>query len=177
MTKYSDLLADWLVSLGYTHCFFVAGGNIMHLLESCSHKLTCIPVVHEVAAGMKRHPDLNVASGREFELFRQNADYCYGVGIKPDGTSHNLWIPSKPRLPEIMVENGDVGTRSHIFARTEVASERWFDPERRKEIDCGLHSEYTLRLTRATEGETISAETGERLEGFRLRPPVKVIRI
>ncbi len=52
MMKYSDLLADWLVSLGYTHCFFVAGGNIMHLLESCSHKLTCIPVVHEVAAGI-----------------------------------------------------------------------------------------------------------------------------
>ena len=52
MTKYSDLLADWLVSLGYTHCFFVAGGNIMHLLESCSHKMKCVPVVHEVAAGI-----------------------------------------------------------------------------------------------------------------------------
>ncbi len=52
MMKYSDLLADWLVSLGYTHCFFVAGGNIMHLLESCSNKLTCVPVVHEVAAGI-----------------------------------------------------------------------------------------------------------------------------
>jgi len=52
MTKYSDLLAGWLVSLGYTHCFFVAGGNIMHLLESCSHRLKCVPVVHEVAAGI-----------------------------------------------------------------------------------------------------------------------------
>jgi acetolactate synthase-1/2/3 large subunit len=52
MKKYSDLLAEWLVDLGYTHCFFVAGGNIMHLLESFSHKLTCIPVVHEVAAGI-----------------------------------------------------------------------------------------------------------------------------
>jgi acetolactate synthase I/II/III large subunit len=52
MKKYSDLLAEWLVELGYTHCFFVAGGNIMHLLESCSHRLTCIPVVHEVAAGI-----------------------------------------------------------------------------------------------------------------------------
>lgn len=52
MKKYSDLLAEWLVELGYTHCFFVAGGNIMHLLESCSHKFTCIPVVHEVAAGI-----------------------------------------------------------------------------------------------------------------------------
>ena len=31
---------------------FVAGGNIMHLLESCSRRLTCIPVVHEVAAGI-----------------------------------------------------------------------------------------------------------------------------
>jgi acetolactate synthase-1/2/3 large subunit len=52
MTKYSDLLATWLAELGYTHCFFVAGGNIMHLLESCSHRMACIPVVHEVAAGI-----------------------------------------------------------------------------------------------------------------------------
>ncbi|HWF47491.1 MAG TPA: thiamine pyrophosphate-binding protein [Bryobacteraceae bacterium] len=52
MKKYSDLLTDWLVELGYTHCFFVAGGNIMHLLESCSRRFTCVPVVHEVAAGI-----------------------------------------------------------------------------------------------------------------------------
>jgi acetolactate synthase-1/2/3 large subunit len=50
--KYSDQLASWLVELGYTHCFFVAGGNIMHLLESCSRRFKCIPVVHEVAAGI-----------------------------------------------------------------------------------------------------------------------------
>ncbi|MDR3723196.1 MAG: thiamine pyrophosphate-binding protein [Terracidiphilus sp.] len=50
--KYSDQIADWLTDLGYTHCFFVTGGNIMHLVESFSHKLTCIPVVHEVAAGI-----------------------------------------------------------------------------------------------------------------------------
>jgi acetolactate synthase I/II/III large subunit len=50
--KFSDLLADWLVDLGYSHCFFVAGGNIMHLLESCSRRFKCIPVVHEVAAGI-----------------------------------------------------------------------------------------------------------------------------
>lgn len=50
--KYSDQIALWLVELGYSHCFFVAGGNIMHLLESCSRRLTCIPVVHEVAAGV-----------------------------------------------------------------------------------------------------------------------------
>ena len=50
--KYSNLLATWLQELGYTHCFFVAGGNIMHLLESLSHTHICIPVVHEVAAGI-----------------------------------------------------------------------------------------------------------------------------
>ena len=52
MKKYSDVLAGWLAELGYTHCFFVAGGNIMHILESCSHTMTCVPVVHEVAAGI-----------------------------------------------------------------------------------------------------------------------------
>lgn len=52
MKKYSDVLADWLVELGYTTVFFVAGGNIMHILESCSRRLRCVPVVHEVAAGI-----------------------------------------------------------------------------------------------------------------------------
>jgi len=50
--KYSDQLADWLVELGYTHCFYVSGGNIMHLLESFSRKLDCRSVIHEVAAGI-----------------------------------------------------------------------------------------------------------------------------
>jgi len=48
----ADLLADVLVSEGFTHCFFVAGGNIMHLLDSCRTRFTCIPTVHEVAAGI-----------------------------------------------------------------------------------------------------------------------------
>ncbi|HEX6770660.1 MAG TPA: thiamine pyrophosphate-binding protein [Acidobacteriaceae bacterium] len=67
--KYSDQLADWLRELGYTHCFFVAGGNIMHLLESCSHRFTCIPVVHEVAAGIASEYFNEVSSeGRAFAL-------------------------------------------------------------------------------------------------------------
>lgn len=45
-------MADWLKELGYTHCFFVAGGNIMHILASVSSRFTCVPVVHEVAAGI-----------------------------------------------------------------------------------------------------------------------------
>ncbi len=50
--KYSDRIADWLVELGYTHCFYVGGGNIMHLLESLSRRLDCRAVIHEVAAGI-----------------------------------------------------------------------------------------------------------------------------
>jgi acetolactate synthase-1/2/3 large subunit len=50
--KYSDLIAEWLVELGYTHCFFVAGGGIMHLLDGVRKRFECIPVVHEVSAGI-----------------------------------------------------------------------------------------------------------------------------
>jgi acetolactate synthase I/II/III large subunit len=50
--KYSDQIADWLVRMNYTHCFYVGGGNIMHLIESISNKLKCVPVIHEVAAGI-----------------------------------------------------------------------------------------------------------------------------
>ncbi len=50
--KYSDVFVGWLRDLGYTHCFYVAGGNIMHLLESASHIFECVPVVHEVSAGI-----------------------------------------------------------------------------------------------------------------------------
>ncbi len=50
--KYSECLTDWLVELGYTHCFYVGGGNIMHLIESFSRKLDCRPVINEVAAGI-----------------------------------------------------------------------------------------------------------------------------
>ena len=67
--KYSDQLAHWLSELGYTHCFFVAGGNIMHLLESCSRKFTCVPVVHEVAAGIAAEYFNEVSTaGRAFAL-------------------------------------------------------------------------------------------------------------
>ena len=49
---YSDQFCDWLVENGYTHCFFVAGGNIMHILNSARKRFKCIPVIHEVAASI-----------------------------------------------------------------------------------------------------------------------------
>ena len=50
--KYADVLSDWLLELGYTTCFFVAGGNSMHLLASMRTRFHCVAVVHEVTAGL-----------------------------------------------------------------------------------------------------------------------------
>ena len=49
---YSHLLGSWLSELGYTHCFFVAGGGCMGLLEGFRHYFEMVPVVHEVTAGI-----------------------------------------------------------------------------------------------------------------------------
>ncbi len=69
MIKYSDLLADWLAELGYTTCFFVAGGNIMHVLESFRHKFAMRPTVHEVAAGIAAEYFNEISdSGKAFAL-------------------------------------------------------------------------------------------------------------
>lgn len=66
--KYSDLLMDWLVEDGYTTCFFLGGGNVMHLLESASHRFRCIPVVHEVAAAIAAEYFNEAGHGRAFAL-------------------------------------------------------------------------------------------------------------
>ena len=50
--KYAELLVEWLHKDGYTHCFFVAGGNNMHLLDGVRKRMKCVPFVHEVAAGI-----------------------------------------------------------------------------------------------------------------------------
>jgi acetolactate synthase-1/2/3 large subunit len=68
LTKYSDLLAGWLVELGYTHCFFVAGGNVMHLLDALRVRMRCVPVVHEVAAGIAAEYFNEVGPGKAFAL-------------------------------------------------------------------------------------------------------------
>jgi len=52
MKKFSDELMSWLSEAGYTHCFYLAGGNIMHALESAHSNFVCVPFVHEVSAGI-----------------------------------------------------------------------------------------------------------------------------
>jgi acetolactate synthase-1/2/3 large subunit len=63
--KYSDALAEWLVELGYTHCFYVSGGNIMHLSESINRRMVCKAVVHEVAAGIAAEYFNEASAGTE----------------------------------------------------------------------------------------------------------------
>ena len=50
--KYSDYFMETLSNLGYKKCFYLGGGNSMHLLESASRYFECIPVVHEVTAAI-----------------------------------------------------------------------------------------------------------------------------
>lgn len=51
--KYAEYLAESLkANEGYTHCYFVAGGNIMHLLDAARTRFVCVPVINEVAAGI-----------------------------------------------------------------------------------------------------------------------------
>lgn len=48
--NYGDQVVTWLESEGYTTVFYVGGGNIMHILNSCRTKMRCVPVVHEMSA-------------------------------------------------------------------------------------------------------------------------------
>jgi acetolactate synthase-1/2/3 large subunit len=48
--NFGDTYTDALLAEGYTTVFYVAGGNIMHILNSCRTRFQCIPVIHEVTA-------------------------------------------------------------------------------------------------------------------------------
>jgi acetolactate synthase-1/2/3 large subunit len=51
--KYAEYLVKKLAEEeSYTHCYFVAGGNTMHLLDAARKVFKCIPVINEVAAGI-----------------------------------------------------------------------------------------------------------------------------
>jgi acetolactate synthase-1/2/3 large subunit len=51
--KYAEYLLKKLsLEENYTHCYFVAGGNTMHLLDAARKEFKCIPVINEVAAGI-----------------------------------------------------------------------------------------------------------------------------
>jgi acetolactate synthase I/II/III large subunit len=81
MAKYSDDIATWLSDSGYSTCFFVAGGNIMHLIESFSKKFRMIPVVHEVAATIAADYFNEASSQDSFKLGKALALVTAGPGV------------------------------------------------------------------------------------------------
>lgn len=100
--KYSDQMGEWLRDLGYTHYFYVGGGNIMHLTESLSRYLTGVPVVHEVAAGIGAEYFNEIsATGRALALVTT------GPGITNTVTAiSGAWLESR----ELLVIGGQVKT-------------------------------------------------------------------
>ncbi len=102
--KYSDYFIDSLVEQGYTHCFFVGGGNVMHLLESARTRMECIAVVHEVSAGIAAEY-FNVAN-RDSDK-RAFAMVTAGPGITNMITAMGgAWLESR----ELLVVGGQART-------------------------------------------------------------------
>jgi acetolactate synthase I/II/III large subunit len=101
--KYSDQIGEWLRDLGYTHYFYVGGGNIMHLTESLSNYLTGVPVVHEVAAGIAAEYFNEVSPAGQRAL----ALVTTGPGITNTVTAiSGAWLESR----ELLVIGGQVKT-------------------------------------------------------------------
>ena len=99
--KYSDQIAIWLKSLGYTHFFYVGGGNIMHLTESLSNHLIGIPVIHEVAAGVATEYFNVIANGKKRALSLVTA----GPGLTNITTAvAGAWLESR----ELLIIGGQV---------------------------------------------------------------------
>ena len=107
-TKYAEQVTDWLVELGYTHCYFVAGGNIMHMLDGARTRFKCIPVVHEVAAGIAaEYFNESSGSGRAFALVTA------GPGVSNIVTAMGgAWLESRELLVIAgQVKSEDLATR------------------------------------------------------------------
>jgi acetolactate synthase-1/2/3 large subunit len=110
--KYSDQIGAWLKAAGYTHYFYVGGGNIMHLTESLDRYLTGVPVVHEVAGGIAAEY-FNVIAAPAKALALVTA----GPGLTNIVTAvSGAWLESR----ELLVIGGQVKTAD--LARGQVRS-------------------------------------------------------
>jgi acetolactate synthase-1/2/3 large subunit len=98
--KYAELLCHWLKEFGYTHCFFVAGGAAMHLLDGARKNFVCVPFVHEVAAGIAvEYFNESDREGRAFALVTA------GPGLTNIVTAlASAWLESR----ELLVIGGQV---------------------------------------------------------------------
>jgi acetolactate synthase-1/2/3 large subunit len=119
--KYADFFIDSLVELGYTTCFFVGGGNVMHLIESARTRLNCVAVVNEVSAGIAAEY-FNIANRSKGE--RAFAIVTAGPGLTNIVTSiGSAWMESR----ELLVVGGQ--------ARTEFLSKGTVRQMGHQEID------------------------------------------
>lgn len=108
LAKYSDVLVEHLVELGYTHCFFLGGGNVMHLIESARTRMECVAVVHEVSAGIA-------------------AEY-FNVAMREEGKKAVVFVTAGPGLTNLLTAIGGAWLESRELliiggqARTEFLS-------------------------------------------------------
>lgn len=147
--KYSDVLIDDLVRLGYTHCFFVGGGNVMHLLESARTRMECVAVVHEVSAGIA-------------------AEY-FNVAMRETGKKAVAIVTAGPGLTNIVTAIGAAWLESRELlviggqARTEFLSRGTVRQIGHQEIDgVGITSAITkasIRVEKPMSFEELKAFT------------------
>lgn len=92
--KYSDYFMKLLKIRGYTHCFFLAGGNSMHLLDSASKEFTCVPFIHEVSATIaSEYFNYTLGESKSFVLVTA------GPGLTNTITGiAGAWLESRPLL-------------------------------------------------------------------------------
>lgn len=100
--KFSDEIVDCLLELGFSHCFFLAGGNIMHLLDSVRERMVCVPFVHEAAAGIAaEYFNASQSTSKAFLLVTA------GPGVTNTATAvAGSWLESR----ELLVLGGQVKT-------------------------------------------------------------------
>ena len=112
--KFSDSIAKYLFNSNYTHCYFVAGGNIMHLINSFRESFTCIPVVHEVAAVIaSEYHNTNYNSGKVGNKVKKAfALVTAGPGLTNTITGlAGAWLESR----ELLVIGGQVKVEDLSF--------------------------------------------------------------
>lgn len=140
--KYSDQIGVWLADAGYTHYFYVGGGNIMHLTESLDRYLKGVPVVHEVAAGI---------AAEYFNLIAAPAKALALVTAGPGQTNivtaiSGAWLESR----ELLVIGGQVKTAD--LARGQLRSRGI------QEIDGVALMKSTTKLSTRLEAPVSAAE-------------------
>ena len=93
--KYSDQIMLWLTELNYKHCFYLGGGNCMHLVDSANKYFDTTPVIHEVSAGIAAEYFTDLASNEE----KAFAVVTAGPGVTNIISAVSAaWLESRPLL-------------------------------------------------------------------------------